>query len=49
MTAYAEPVRSGSGLGVPDPRIINFVSEYVDKEIKERSNSKERVIILKNR
>jgi len=49
MTAYAEPVRSGSGLGVPDPRIINFVSEYIDKEIKERSNSKQRVIIFDKR
>ena len=37
-TAYDEPYLSGSGLGVPEPKIINLVSQNVfsDKNRTER-------------
>ena len=31
-TAYDEPYLSGSGLGVPEPKIINLVSENMFNE-----------------
>jgi hypothetical protein len=38
-TAYADPALLGSGLGVPEPKTINFVCPISDCVISKRSSS----------